>query len=309
MIDIIIVSHERGKTWRLAFDPRRVLGWLPMVLGVFALGGAGFAAGYSSRGEESLLPAALATEWTEEARAQRVEIEAARLAAEGHAQALARRIAQLQARVIRLDAAGQRLTEIAGLEEGEFDFSSPPPVGGPSVGGHSTDSLAEVLNSLDRFEKQLSDRQRQMRVLEDLLLVRRVQNEVRPSGWPVDSGYISSTYGWRADPFSGRRSLHTGIDFAAREGADVLAVASGIVSDISIHPGYGKMLEINHGNGYVTRYAHNRKIVVQVGDRVHKSQRIALMGSTGRSSGPHVHFEVLLNGKVVNPVQYIRAGS
>lgn len=280
-----------------------------MVLGVLALGGAGFAAGYSSRNDEPLLPSSLMDKWAEESKAERGDIESARIAAEEHAQALARRIAQLQAHIIRLDAAGQRLTELAGLDEGEFDFSHPPPLGGPAIGVPTApDSLAQVLDSLDQLEKQRSTRERQMRVLEDLLRVSRVQKDVRPSGWPVESGYISSTYGWRADPFNGRRALHGGIDFAAREGSEVLAVASGIVSEVAIHPGYGKMLEINHGNGYVTRYAHNRKIVVKVGDRVHKGQRVALMGSTGRSSGPHVHFEVLLNRKAVNPSRYILAG-
>ena len=157
------------------------------------------------------------------------------------------------------------------------------------------------------FEKQLSDRERQMRVLEDLLLASRLQKEVRPSGWPVENSWISSLFGTRMDPFTGLRAFHAGIDFAAREGANVQSVAAGIVSDVGERFGYGLLVEINHGSGYVTRYGHNDTALVQVGDRVHKGQAIAMIGSTGRSTGPHVHFEVLLNGRTVNPYEYIQA--
>jgi len=167
--------------------------------------------------------------------------------------------------------------------------------------------LESAAASLDRLQQQLTDRERQMRVLEDLLLASKLQREVRPSGWPVDGGYITSSYGSRTDPFTGLRSSHPGIDFASAEGSQVLAVASGIVVDAGDRSGYGEMVEINHGNGYVTRYGHNSKLLVRPGDRVLKGQAIALMGSTGRSTGPHVHFELLVNGNTVNPEQYIQA--
>jgi murein DD-endopeptidase MepM/ murein hydrolase activator NlpD len=147
-----------------------------------------------------------------------------------------------------------------------------------------------------------------MRVLQDLLVASRLQEQVRPSGYPVLRGYMTSGYGWRRDPFSGRSAMHRGVDFAARSGADVITVAAGIVTFAGDRNGYGIMVEINHGNGYVTRYGHNSKVLVKPGDRVLKGQRIALVGSTGRSTGPHVHFEVLRNGVVVNPAEYIRAG-
>jgi murein DD-endopeptidase MepM/ murein hydrolase activator NlpD len=180
-------------------------------------------------------------------------------------------------------------------------------MGGPEPAVSQEPVLSNVLASLDGFEKQLSDRERQLRVLEDLLLASKLQKEVRPSGWPVDSGWISSGYGWRTDPFTGLYAQHMGIDFAAQDGSDVLSVATGIVTDAGERSGYGQLVEINHGNGYVTRYGHNEEILVKVGDKVNKGQRIALMGSTGRSTGPHVHFEVLYNGSVVNPEQYIQA--
>jgi murein DD-endopeptidase MepM/ murein hydrolase activator NlpD len=146
-----------------------------------------------------------------------------------------------------------------------------------------------------------------MRVLEDLLLVSRLQRQVKPSGWPVERGWISSAFGMRTDPFTGRRAMHTGTDFAGRAGADVLSVAAGIVTEAGPRFGYGMVVEINHGNGYVTRYGHNARVLVKPGDKVNKGQRIALIGSTGRSTGPHVHFEVLFNDKVVNPTEYIEA--
>jgi murein DD-endopeptidase MepM/ murein hydrolase activator NlpD len=209
---------------------------------------------------------------------------------------------------MRLDAAGARLTEIAGLDKGEFNFAQPPPVGGPEIQEASQPvSADEVLSSLASFEKQLADRERQMRVLEDLLLASRLQKEVRPSGWPVENGWISSLFGMRMDPFTGLRAFHAGVDFAARQGANVQSVAAGIVSDVGERFGYGLLVEINHGNGYVTRYGHNNAALVTVGERVRKGQAVALVGDSGRSTGPHVHFEVLLNGRTVNPYQYIQA--
>lgn len=309
-MDIIVVSHTRGRTWRVKLAPGNILAWLPLALGVFAVCSLSFFTGYLSRGESSVIPSKLVGAWSKEVREQRAELAKARESAVENTQAFSRRIAQLQSHIMRLDAAGQRLTEIAGLEAGEFDFSAPPPVGGPEVPA-SGELLAgdPVLASLDAFERRLSDRERQMRVLEDLLLAGRLQKQVRPSGWPIENGYISSLFGLRSDPFSGRTAMHEGMDFAGPVGSEVMAVAAGIVTDAGDreHEGYGKLVEINHGNGYVTRYGHNSSLAVKIGDRVIKGQTIARIGNTGRSTGPHVHFEVLLNGKVVNPERYIEA--
>lgn len=307
-MDIIVVSHKRGRTWRIGLAPANILAWLPIVLVVSAVCGTSFWLGYGLRGSSTPAPEALFTAWTHEVDAQRGELARTRESTEENAQALSRRLARLHAHVMRLDAAGQRLTEIAGLEAGEFDFSEPPAVGGPEVPATLESLQVEpVLTSLDAFERKLDDRERQMRVLEDLLLASRLQKQVRPSGWPVQNGYISSTFGRRSDPFNGRMAMHEGIDFAGSMGSDVMAVATGIVTIAGNSDGYGNLVEINHGNGYVTRYGHNKSIAVKVGDRVVKGQRVAAMGSSGRSTGPHVHFEVLLNGRVVNPQQYIAA--
>lgn len=312
-MDIIVVSHKRGRTWRIALDPRRVICWLPLVAITAIVLSLGFGAGWLIAGTDleeerpSNLPSSLLASWSSEVRTQRAALEQARTEAERNSAALARRIAQLQAHVMRLDAAGHRLTEIAGLDSGEFSFGEQPPIGGPESAALPETGLDSLLTSLGSFERQLADRERQFRVLEDLLLASRLQKEVRPSGWPIEGGWISSLFGVRTDPFTGRRTRHMGIDFAGREGANVLSVAAGIVTEAGSRDGYGNLVEINHGNGYTTRYGHNSAILVKPGDRVAKGQSIARVGSSGRATGPHVHFEVLFNGAMVNPEQYIRA--
>lgn len=308
-MDIILVSHKRGKTWQLRLGWSQVHAWLPVALVAVGLVGLGFGIGQLTGTQTGLLPTSLAQRWNHEISLQRAELAEVRSAAEENTRALARRIAQLNAQMMRLDAAGERMVKVADLDPGEFNFQQAPAVGGPE-----TDSMFDaaasqdpLLQALERFETRLSDRERQLRVLEDLLLAGRLQREVRPSGWPVASGFITSLFGYRTDPFTGRGAYHEGIDFAGREGSDVLSVAAGIVSFAGERSGYGLLVEINHGNGYVTRYGHNSRILVKAGDTVRKGQRLSLMGSSGRSTGPHVHFEVLLNGSVVNPQQYIQA--
>lgn len=307
-MDIILVSHKRGRTWRVTLTPRHVLGWLPAALVGAAAFSATLALGYWIKSMDGRLPVDIVGMWAEEIQQQRQQLVATRELVENNTGALARRLAQLHAHVMRLDAAGARLTEIAGLDKGEFNFNQAPALGGPETEGEGQPmAVDQVLASLNSFEQQLTDRERQMRVLEDLLLASRLQKEVRPSGWPVERGWISSLYGMRMDPFNGRRSFHAGVDFAARQGANVEAVAAGIVSDVANRFGYGLLVEINHGNGFVTRYGHNDSALVQVGERVRKGQPVALIGNSGRSTGPHVHFEVLLNGRAVNPHEYIQA--
>lgn len=309
-MDIILVSHKRGRTWRVTLSTRRVMGWLPPALVGALVFCATAGLGYGIKSMDGRLPVEIVGLWAGELQQQRAQLASTRELVESNTSALARRLAELNAHVMRLDAAGARLTEIAGLDKGEFDFTHPPPVGGPEIDLPAQPVAAdEVLDQLASVEKQLSDRERQMRVLEDLLLASRLQKEVRPSGWPVENGWISSLFGTRMDPFTGLRAFHAGIDFAAREGANVQSVAAGIVSDVGERFGYGLLVEINHGNGFSTRYGHNSSALVAVGDRVRKGQAIALVGDSGRSTGPHVHFEVLMNGRTVNPYQYIQEAS
>jgi len=168
-------------------------------------------------------------------------------------------------------------------------------------------SVPDFLKALEDLSSQLEDRSQQLAVLEDMMMNRKLDEEVVPAGRPITRGWLSSYFGMRTDPFTGRRAHHAGIDFAGKLGSDVVAVAAGVVTYAGKRSGYGNLVEINHGKGYATRYGHTREILVEVGQTVKKGQLIAKMGSTGRSTGPHVHFEVLYNGRAVNPIKYIHA--
>ena len=304
-MDVIVVSHRRGKSWQLPAAAVWMLG-----LGVLSLTvTGGYALGRAGQAQPTLLSKTVAEKLAAEVAVQRAELTEARVTAEESSRQTARRMAELSAQLIRLDAAGERMVTLANLDPKEFSFGEPVAVGGPE-----TEEVAEALPAdpllarINAFETQLGDRERQLRVLEDLLLASKMQDDVQPSGWPVVGGFISSLFGYRADPFTGRGAFHQGIDFAGPYGSSVYSVASGVVSFAGDRSGYGSVVEINHGNGYVTRYGHNSSIKVRVGDTVRKNQVIALMGSSGRSTGPHVHFEVLINGSQVNPAQFVHAG-
>lgn len=221
-------------------------------------------------------------------------------------QALTISLAELEARLTRLDALGQHLTSVAELEEGEFDFSSPPALGGPTMGSFDLEFSSEGLGGkLGRFEARLSDREQQLALLESLLTNRRLEEQVSLSGLPVKKGYTSSGYGWRADPITGKRAMHNGLDVVGKRGSEVVAVAGGVVTWVGRDSGYGNIVEISHGDDLVTRYAHNKENLVQPGDFVRKGDAIALMGSSGRSTGAHVHYEVYKNGRSVDPSSYV----
>ena len=272
--------------------------------------GAGFLAGswYAERNGSGISTDELA-DLTGVIDTQRDNIQAIRQENEDTLDALAIRIAQMNARIIRLDALGRRLTEMADIEDGEFDFDSAPAVGGPEVPADGNVAIPEVLEAMQALGTQLNDREAQLDVLESVIMHQNLSDRVYPQGRPVGSGWISSYFGKRTDPFTGKPANHTGIDFAGTMGAEVSAVADGVVTWSSDRYGYGIMVEINHGNGYATRYAHNSKNLVAVGDEVKKGQIVALMGETGRATGPNLHFEVLRNGSRVNPVKFIRESS
>ena len=224
--------------------------------------------------------------------------------------ALALRIGDLNANVIRLNALGSRLTGMAKLDDGEFDFASPPAVGGPVdedlTIAEGEGQLPDLLANIDVMAATLDNQEQQLAALEGLMLNRKLNERVSPSGRPVKSGWISSYFGRRTDPINGKSATHRGLDFAGKYGNEVIAVGDGVVSWSGDRYGFGNMVEIKHGNGYVTRYGHNQANLVAVGDQVKQGQTIALMGSTGRSTGPHVHFEVWRNGQAVDPAKYIR---
>ena len=242
---------------------------------------------------------------------QKDDINAIRQGNEDTLDALAIRIAQMNARMIRLDALGRRLTDMAGIDDGEFDFDSDPALGGPEepMAAGSNVAMPEVVDAMQSFGTQLDKQEAQLNVLESVLANQNLKERVYPQGRPVGSGWISSYFGKRTDPFTGKPANHTGVDFAGKNGAEILSVADGVVTWSSDRYGYGVMVEINHGSGYSTRYAHNSENLVAVGDEVKKGQVVALMGETGRATGPHLHFEVLHNGRRVNPVKFIRESS
>jgi len=251
-------------------------------------------------------PAQQLQQWGLILQKQSSDVAATRQELQQRLEALAGRIGQMNAHVIRLDALGRRLTEMAKLDKGEFNFDNAPAVGGPEGIVEGTLVASPDLSTmLDALADQIQDRERQLSVLESLISTRNLRRQILPGGRPVMKGWISSYFGHRTDPFSGRNAFHRGIDFAAPEGSEVLAVAAGVVTYAKDRFGYGQTVEINHGNGYVTRYAHNSKITVKAGEVVKKGDPVATIGSTGRSTGPHLHFEVLSQGRAVDPMSFV----
>jgi len=221
--------------------------------------------------------------------------------------ALTMKLAELQSHVLRLNALGERLAEGANIPEQEFNFEQLPPSGGPSSIAIeiSRKSFSQLLVEISQLENSLNHEENQLQMLESLTLGHHIENTRYLSGRPITKGWLSSYFGTRKDPFNGRPAMHKGIDFAGKEDGDIIATASGVVSWSGSRYGYGQLIEINHGDGLKTRYGHNKKLLVSVGDVVTKGQVIALMGSTGRSTGPHVHYEILLNNKQINPLKFV----
>lgn len=241
--------------------------------------------------------------------AQQQALERAKRLQQAQLDALALRVSQIQAQVMRIEGLGQRLVKLAKLDEAEFSFGSEPGQGGPAPAtAMDVDFTApDFMEDLEQLSSRLKDRERQLIVLEDVLESNGPGGHGHPSGLPVTDGWLSSYFGIRNDPFTGRRARHEGVDFAGKLGSPVVAVAAGVVTWSGPRSGYGNLVEIDHGKGFVTRYGHNQRNLVHVGQAVRKGQQVARMGSSGRSTGPHVHFEVLRNGLPVNPLHYMTA--
>ena len=252
---------------------------------------------------------ALISEWQTDVHRQQVQLKHIREEADADIDALASRIGLLQAHVMRLDALGRKLMHMASIDKAEFDFDSIPALGGPETKASRVFELDELSKAIDQLSRKLADRENQLVVMENLVLNENMKKEIEPSGRPITKGWLSSYYGMRMHPISGRREMHKGIDFAGKLGGPVIAVAKGVVTYAGKRYNYGSLIEIAHGNGFSTRYAHNSRLLVSVGDTVEKGFQIAEIGSSGRSTGPHVHFEVIKNGRVINPVRFIRASN
>lgn len=306
-MNVILIPNSTGR--HVSFSPRQVVLLavvafvaLPILIGTVAYHIQAMLVNPSNRD-----PAFLASQY-QQLRAERLAIEKARRDAATHLDALAQRVGHLQAHVMRLNALGGRLTRLAGLDGREFDFSEEPAVGGPETAG-SRLTVPDFLQSLENLSAQVATRSERLQALEQVMLDRKAAQLATPEGWPADGGWVSSNFGRRADPFTGRVAFHEGVDIAAKMGSPIRAMGVGVVTFAGEKSGYGLMVEVNHGRGQVTRYAHAQSVLVKVGDRVTKGQPVALIGSSGRSTGPHLHLEVLRNGQPVNPQNYLRAGA
>ncbi len=300
-MNLRIVTGPSGRTREINLTGPRLLLASFLMVGIFI---AGLALGrflLGGNAEQRAYARAMAQ--------QKTDLQAARGQIDGKVDALAARIGSLNAQLIRLDALGRRLTDLAGLDRGEFDFAKPPPAGGPE--GQETQGgsvqVPELTAVLDTLEEQINDRAQQLGALEMVMASRELGQRIMPGGLPLIGGWISSHFGRRSDPFTGRGAFHAGVDFAGPAGSRVIAVGPGVVTYSGWKQGYGNVVEITHPTGYVTRYGHNSRNLVPVGRSVQKNDAIAVIGSTGRSTGTHVHFEVLRDGNVLNPMRYLAA--
>ncbi len=306
-MQIILVSRSKKVPKILDLSDRRlryrVIGGITaMVLGCAGLGAA-MAMTIASPSGRALTELGRLRQQVQQQQGQLGDV---RKDAQRELDALAVKLGQLQAQSTRLNALGERLAEAGKLDNGEFNFDQPPPVGGVEDSNSTPYALPQALDaSINQLGQQFDNQQAQLGALQSLLLDARIDANLKPTGMPVD-GYISSYFGGRPDPFSGHSERHTGIDISAPTGTPVHAVAEGMVTFAGVRNGYGDVIEIDHGNGYMTRYAHNSALLVHPGQRVHIGDVISRAGSTGRSTGSHVHFEVWHLGNVVNPLAYVR---
>lgn len=298
-MNVIIAANFLRAPKKLSFGQPKVaaiaLGAITLVLST------AFGLGWLARGTDGAARAEIGR-MQAQLDAQQLELDQARDDAQREVNAIAARVGELQAQANRLNALGDRLTRVGKLKDGEFDFNDLPGQGG----GEAAEDVAtgDLLSSLDALQAQFDHSGNQLTVLEALLFDQTIDEKSMPAGMPAP-GYISSTYGTRNDPFGRGRAHHKGIDIDSNMGDPVTAAAAGVVSFSGVKGGYGNVVEVDHGNGYTTLYAHNSALLVRAGDVVLDGQQIAKVGSTGRSTGSHLHFEVKLNGAQVDPRQFL----
>ena len=301
----LLLTNRHGDIRSMAFSPRQA-SLLLLFVGTLITGSlfySGYCAGIDTEVRRQISEVA---ELRVLIQQQQIEIARIHKQAQGNLDALALRLGRMQAQMLRLDTLGERLVAQADLESDEFDFDRPPPVGGPhNAANLSSITVPDFLSMFEALNLSAADREIKLQALEQLLMTRNLHARTLPSGPAVKHGLLSSRYGKRIDPFTGKQEYHKGIDIAGKEGAGILAVADGVVTWAGERSGYGKLIEISHGNGFVTRYGHNKQHLVKTGDTVSKGEAIALMGSSGRSTGSHVHIEVIHNRKQVNPASYL----
>ena len=222
-----------------------------------------------------------------------------------HMDVLGRRIGSLQAQVSRINAVEQRIASVSGISLEDFQFDQDPPIGGSSAVADVDSQEVDIENAIVAIEKELSQRESEIAAVDFLLSRKSLESQQTPAGWPVKGGWVSSSFGSRMHPMTGKKQFHRGVDIPGKLGAEVLAVADGVVTRSTKSGNYGWVIELDHGDSYTTLYSHNRRNLVSEGETVVKGQPIAEIGSTGRSTGPHVHFEVSKNKRHINPVKYL----
>jgi len=219
--------------------------------------------------------------------------------------AMARKLGEMQAKLVQLEALGDRVSGLAGINPA--DVRGAAGQGGALVTGRSL-SMEELQATLADLDKLTGENTDLMTVVESRLFDQKIRSTMLPTQQPVRAGHVGSAFGWRIDPFTGKSALHTGLDFQADQGTPILAAAGGVVVTQEAHPAYGNMVEVDHGNDLITRYAHASKVWVKKGDLVKRGQKIADVGTTGRSTGPHLHFEVMVQGVPQDPQKFLAAG-
>jgi murein DD-endopeptidase MepM/ murein hydrolase activator NlpD len=303
-LNIILVSSATARARTITLDWRHWTGagaCLVVLLVAFTLLFNYVTLRWAAAVQHPWLQAIVLADQREEARRTQEKLQ-------GHLNAMAVRLGELQGEVMRLDVLGERLAKAAGLKPQELP-AAPGRGGATSSLPSRSLGLTEFGSVLDRLSRDVANRGDQLDVLEALLVQASTHRKFLPSLRPVNDGWFSSTFGYRIDPFTGQSSFHEGVDFVAATGTPVIAAASGKVVYAGWHPQYGKMLEIDHGNGLVSRYAHASQLAVGEGELVVRGQRVASVGSTGRSTGPHLHFEVRLNGIPQNPARFLASTS
>ena len=305
------MSIRAGRTqWFSCATPKcRIMRAVAVLTGVLAVVGAGWGGYFLGAGEGAARVAVgegVVPQLAGVIERERDLLEREQQRTQNDLDAMAQRLGRLQGEMLRLNALGERLVEMANLDAGEFDFGRDPPLGGPESRDALGADVHDLVRDLGSLTNLLEDRGRKLTLLEELIMNRQLEERTLPTGKPVRSGWISSYFGGRTDPETGKRAFHKGIDFVAKLGSDVVAVADGVVEYSGWRSGYGRIVEIRHVGGYLTRYAHNSALLVDKGDLVQQGQSIATLGSSGRTTGPHVHFEVLKDGNTLDPLEYVQ---
>jgi murein DD-endopeptidase MepM/ murein hydrolase activator NlpD len=304
-MQIIIIPKRSGRACRSCLSSRTtwVLGiFLFLILPVTAGGVSWYLANQWSATDIDQSSAELIAEQKQRLSILQKHVNKIQRQSEASLDALSLQLGRMQAESMRSNALGQRLAEMAGLDKSEFDFSVEPALGGSNteLSGNHLD-IVDLKESIDRVAENLAQERLELDLLENAMLDKDLKQSLDPKGWPVKRGYISSSYGYRSDPFTGKKVFHKGVDIPSAEGSPIHALAAGVVTRAENRSGFGNMVEIDHGNGYLTRYAHISKLAVKTGDRIDQDQVIAEIGSTGRSTGPHLHLEMFKDGRRFNP--------